>query len=191
MIRFFLLFLITVIGSCTAPPVKEPIKEKPQFTSKIEDPEVQAIVDEFFRLSARNNLEFNQKVTIGFSKIKKDSVIGTCTYADGWREIDLDADFWARATWKEKVALVYHELSHCYCERDHDYDNGIMYPDNSLKAILQDYFAEKLFTPMKPKGFFDDECPVSIMHPVIVNDQCFETHYQHYTQEMFARCKPW
>lgn len=186
--RFFTIILFVLIASCSKPPVKTEIKEAPSYSTDITDPELKTITDEFFRLSARNNLTFSHKVSVGFSDIERDSVIGTCSYRPTFREIDLDPRYWKRATWTSKVALLYHELVHCYCERDHDYDQGEMYPDKSWKALIQDHFSGFL-SPIRPSGYLEDGCSKSNMHPVIMSNECFEKHYDHYVKEMFNRCK--
>lgn len=189
--KIFILLLICAVASCAKPPIKHEVKEKQMFTAEITDPELKTITDEFFKLSKRNNIEFTNKVSMGFSKIDRGSVIGTCTYQETFREIDFDSDYWSRATWLEKVALVYHEMAHCYCERDHDFDDGKMYPDNSFKAIIQSWLAKTPpMTPMRPPGYLDDGCPKSLMHPTIIDDQCMKDHYDHYVKEMFERCEP-
>lgn len=187
---FLLVILFAFIASCSKPPIKREMKREPIYATTIENPELKVISDEFFALSKRNNLEFQGKVSIGFTNIDEGSVIGTCWTTKQWREVDLDIGFWKRATWERKVALVYHELAHCYCGRDHDFDDGEMYPDNSLKAILQGWMAQQPITPMRPRGYLDDGCPKSIMHPTILDEQCFKDHYNHYVKEMFARCNP-
>lgn len=180
-----------LVAACSQPTPKHEPKISPQYTSQISDPELKVIVDAYFDLSRRNNIVFGKNVSIGFSEIKREMVIGTCTYGQNFREIDLDSNYWKEATWNEKVALVYHELNHCYCGRAHDFDNGTMYPDNSIKYILQKFFSQIPMTPMKPEGYLDDGCPKSLMAPVILSDACFEKHYSHYATEMFNRCEPW
>jgi len=177
------------------PPVKGDPKQKPQYSTEITDPQLKTISDQFLALSKRKNITFLNKVSIGFTKIEDrtetTSTIGTCSSRRDFREIDIDKDFWNRSSWLSKVALLYHELAHCYCRRDHDYDNGTMYPDGSLKAILQGWIAKQPITPIRPEGYLADGCPKSIMHPIMGSDYCFEKHYEYYTEEMFARCEPW
>lgn len=187
--RLFAILAILFAASCVQPTAKEHIKERPTFSTHIADPQLRVIIDEYFRLSARNHVAFNGRVSVGFSNIDRGRVIGTCTYRPTFREIDLDKRFWKESTWESKVALLYHELTHCYCERDHDFDDGEKYPNDSLEEIIQAIFAKQPFTPLKPDGYLEDSCPKSIMHPVIISDECFLTHYDYYTKEMFARCK--
>lgn len=168
-----------------------PTKNTPQFSTSIKDPELKVITDEYFRLSARYNIKFKSKVSMGFSKISKESVIGVCSYRPSFREIDLDSEYWKKANWNTKLALTFHELTHCYCGRDHDFGNGTMYPDGSIKWVIQKLFLAQPLTPLKPPGFFEDKCPTSIMYPVVLDNQCFLKHYSYYVQEMFSRCQPY
>lgn len=185
--RFFTLFLFVLVASCAQPEPKPHIKETPSYSTEITNPELKVITNEFMQLSTRNHITFTHKVSMGFSEIERDSVIGTCSYRPTFREIDLDPRYWKRATWISKVALVYHEMTHCYCDRDHDHDEGEMYPDKSWKAILQNYFSN-IPSPLKPSGYLEDGCPKSNMHPVIMSDECFVKHYGYYVKEMFNRC---
>lgn len=189
--RIFAILIWILIISCASGTVnKRPEKEHPIFTNKIESPELRAITEEFFNLSARNNIHFSGNVTIGFSKINRDPVIGECTIANDFREIEIDSAFWDTASWASKIALTYHEMAHCYCYRMHDFGNGEKYPENLLRYILDNFLQEQPLTPLKPHGFLDDNCPKSIMYPTILDDECFARHYDYYTKEMFARCTP-
>jgi hypothetical protein len=190
MTRLFLIFSLVIIASCSTASVKDEIKSSPVFTDKIDDPTLKQITEEFFHLSKRNNVTFKEKVTIGFSSIEKDKIIGTCTYGNNFREIDLDIEFWERADWMSKVALVYHEMAHCYCRRMHDFDDGKAYPETVMGILIDFAMIRQPLTPMQPPGYFYDHCPKSIMHPTILDSQCFQKHYPHYVKEMFARCEP-
>ena len=187
--RLLLTIFTIILASCAAPTQKDKVKEKPAYAGMISDPEVYSITKSYFELSTYNHITFRRYVTMGFTDIERGNVIGLCTFGRGFREIDLDKTYWKNATWPSKVALVYHELTHCYCQRDHDFDNGTMYPDGSLRYILQRW-QDRLPSPLKPEGFLGDGCPKSIMHPIILDNECFEKHYDYYTTEMFARCKP-
>lgn len=189
--RFIYLFLLVVIASCAQPTAKERQKNRPVFSNSISEPNLKIIVDEYFNLSSRNNIHFTKNVSIGFSKIDKKSVIGQCAFGRNWREVELDTEYWKRSTWISKIALVYHELTHCYCGRGHDFGNGEEYPDQSIKSIIDRILIRQPFSPLKPTGYLDDSCPKSIMHPIILDDYCFEKHYEYYVKEMFDRCEPY
>lgn len=190
--RLISFLILASLVSCAKPPIKEQakVKEKAVFSTEVTDPELKVITNEYFRISAYFNLTFPKKVSLGFSDIDRGNVIGTCTFGNKFREIDLDNSFWKRASWNSKIALVYHEMTHCYCTREHDFGDGTAYPDESLKFIL-DRILNKIPTPLKPEGYLEDGCPKSIMHPIIVDNSCFEAHYNYYIREMFNRCNPW
>lgn len=106
-----------------------------------------------------------------------------CTYGGFWREIDIDIDFWNRATPTSKLALMFHELAHCYCTRGHDFADGTEYPEPKF----MDFFSKCTTEP----GYYPDGCPLSIMHPIIIEDTCVANHYNDYVNELFNRCDPW
>lgn len=153
-------------------------------------------VDEFFALSKRNNITFKHEVSVGFTKIDHGSVIGVCTYSRQFREVDLDKNFFDKASEKRKKALIFHELTHCYCARSHDFAAGQEYPDG-----IFDIFIEKIKNGVvdkipwclakTPPGYLEDLCPSSIMHPYILEDTCLEQHWEYYIKEMFERCDPY
>jgi hypothetical protein len=78
--------------------------------------------------------------------------------------------------------MIWHELTHCYCDRSHDYGENKPYGNDGVKARKD---------PTKRDGFYLDNCPKSIMFPEILNDSCFNSHYNDYTKEMFDRCIPY
>lgn len=145
------------------------------------DPKAAPIVNEWLSLAAMRGLKFSQTVNVGFMDIGKGNVIGQCNYGLNFNEIDLHTIYWEYMSNNlTKTALLFHELSHCYCNRLHDYDEGKEYDDNEDSKTNLD----------KKEGFFEDHCPISLMFPFIVDNQCFLTHYAFYTSEMFDRCDP-
>lgn len=143
------------------------------------DPRLQKYVDEYKKLAAIQGIKFKKNVTIGFKKINSDIVVGLCTYGNKWREIDIDINYWNSITSISKVVLMYHEASHCYCGRVHDYDDNKLYPE-----------AKDTRNMKQKSGMYDDSCPLSLLYPIVVSDDCFKTHYNNYIKEMFLRCKP-
>ena len=71
---------------------------------------------------------------------------------------------------------MWHELSHCYCERNHDY-RGKKYDEGKAAS-----------SKGSGDSFYDNGCPRSIMYPIIVEDNCAWTYYDEYVQEMFENC---
>jgi hypothetical protein len=149
-------------------------------------------VEEYFKLAAEQNVHFHTEITVGLNKIVEPNVIGWTYYGLTFREIDLDRMYWRYSSELSRRMLIYHELTHGYCGRDHDYGTGTDYPAAQvagLSGLMERFFPR--FSPIKDTaGYFDDTCPVSIMHPVHVEDYCAKKHWKEYVKEMFNRCRP-
>lgn len=144
---------------------------------------------EFIELSARNNIHFTHNVSVGFKKINKGDVIGQCHYLRGHREVDLDLAWWNSHTYIESKFLLFHELAHCLCTRDHDFGNG----EQFVTDPVQKWFFKNLedFFGVTRKGFYKDGCPMSIMAPEIASYDCLLKYGQEYKKEMLNRCVAW
>lgn len=146
------------------------------------DPEIAPYVDDWLYLAKGHGLKFDKTVTIGFKHINKGFVVGLTTYGYNFREIDVDINYWKSASSLGKAALIWHELGHAYCYRDHDYGNGIKYGDADKSRK----------DPKKQDGFYEeDDCPVTLLFPEVAEDDCFEKHYENYVSEMYNRCVPY
>lgn len=152
------------------------------------DKRVNYIVKEYEELAKIQGIRFYNPVTIGFKKINRDNIVGVCTYGITFREIDIDEDYWQRASETSKFILLFHELTHCLCNRGHDFAKNKKYPEKTIDKITEEVF-QKL-TKIK-NGYFDDGCPTSLMYPSVLDDDCTHAHYQEYIAEMFKRCRPW
>lgn len=179
---------LLISGACSCTSALKKAKPKAEYIGV--DVNAQPYVDEFMELSRRNNITFKRSVSIGFKQINQGKVIGLCTYAKSFREIDLDIGYWQRATEKERKALMFHELVHCYCERGHDFADKQDYPESFLKSIYISVGQNIPWCLKKLPGYFDDHCPLTIMHPTLTDRSCLETHWEHYLKEMFDRCEP-
>lgn len=185
--RLFLIILLYVfigllsysqLSGCTTINIG---KIKPEYEGV--EPRVEKLVNEYKELAKLNGINFTKIVTIGFKKIKQEYVVGLTTYGNNFREIDLDQKYWSGATSMNKLALVFHELTHAYCYREHDWGTpSIAYPQNEEDR-------EKEYK--KRIGYHEDGCSLSIMHPIIVSDKCMKEHYSEYIKEMFQRCIPY
>jgi hypothetical protein len=145
------------------------------------DPLVRSYYDEYIFLASQNGIKFFKPITIGMKDIEdtKNLWIGMCNYGLGFREIDIDKSYWSHADALSKQALIYHELTHCLCNRyEHDYGDGKLYPEPNSNAP-------------DIKGYYDDGCPLSIMHPTVAPSVCVSEHYEEYIKEMFDRCAAW
>lgn len=166
---------------------------KPKLTPEFKgiDPKIKSYYDEYVQLAKIQNIVFLMNVTIGVKDIKSDKIIGVCHYGLGFREIDIDRKFWERAGELQREALVFHELTHCICSRhEHDYADGKIYPEADLNKFLV-YATKMCVEPGSQKGYYDDGCPLSLMHPTVLDSTCMSLHYPEYIKEMFDRCLPW
>lgn len=176
--RLFTVFtgLLILASCCTIN-----IDTSPKFTGV--DPRVKKIYDEYMKLSGYKHIEFSDTVTIGFGNTKIEHAVGLCTTTPLFREITIDEKYWNRIGKLQRVALLYHELTHCYCDRNHDYGKGKPYPAPKDKWYDDD--------PPAPEGsMFADGCPITLMYPRVISDDCMKRHYGEYVEEMFDRCEP-
>jgi len=146
------------------------------------DPKAAQYVNEYLELAKSNGIRFHHVVTVGFKDIQQDSssyrTIGLSNFGSYFREIDLDRHSWENSTGMTRMMLLWHELNHSYCGRNHDYGKGKKYGIDKKEPTLEN-------------GFYSDHCPISIMYPIIVGDDCALSHYSDYIVEMFQRCTPY
>lgn len=188
-LSYIILVASLLIGGCSSEPqVKN--KTEPNYSGV--DIRVKKIYDEYLYISAQHNLKFDKPVTIGFTDINAGRVIGVCYSGPGFREIDLDNKYWFETSKISQLSLMFHELTHCFCARAHDYNDGTMYPDGSTKNLQNFWNSVKhFFNKNLDYGFYKDGCAKSIMNPVLVDDDCMLKHYNEYIEEMQNRCEPW
>ena len=171
--------------SCTS------VKSHPDYVGVA--PELQSTVNEYLRLSKQNHIAFTNTVTVGFkilNQTKDDkNVVGLCNYGSGFREIDVDRGYWDTADKVSRLVFLFHELSHCYCNRGHDYDGGV-YLETEQKRVDEALRWQKK-GGKKPGRYEEDGCPISLMYPVVLSDDCTLAHYSDYVHEMFNNCKPY
>ncbi len=145
------------------------------------DPKLVPYVNQWLDLAQKHGLSFENKVTVGFCTINHGRTIGLSWYGRTFHEIDIDIPFWTTASETSRKTLIFHELVHSYCNREHDYAENKDYLDRG--GSRKDY--------PKGEGFFEDDCPTSIMFPSILSDRCVNAHKDFYLDEMFARCEPY
>lgn len=160
------------------------------------DPKVKDLVDEYKDLAKVQGITFKREVTVGFKDIDND-VIGICNYGENWREIDLDRSFWQQSSNITHLALLFHELDHCKCNRDHDY-RGKDYPSpKEIDKQTRDYPSLKEINKQVGEvklgdfGYYPDKCPKSMMYPYILDDNCTLAHFNDYIEELFENCEPY
>ena len=171
--------LVATLHSCSEMDVG---KKEPEYHGV--DPQLKPMVDEYLLLTSRNNIVFNNQVTIGLKDIDDDAV-GICNYGKKWREIDVDRTFWKNASDLSKKAMLFHELTHCYCGREHDFGE-----DKEYKSVEDLRKENKKGLDHEGGGFFPDNCPTSIMYPMVTYDTCMRYHGEYYMKEMLERCEP-
>lgn len=133
------------------------------------------LVNEWLKLAKEHDIKFDNEVSIGFTKIPENRTVGLTSYGlGGFREIDIDLPYWEASTLTARKILLFHELTHAYCDREHDFNDGEEYEKGEDQK----------------KGLYKDGCPLSIMYPFIISDSCFMGHYDEYINEMFNRCEP-
>lgn len=149
------------------------------------DSKLEPLVNDYLSLAKDHGIKFTHTVTMGFMNIDDGDVIGRTHYGKFFREIDISDDYWNGASNTSKMTLIFHELGHAMCYRDHDYGDGKKYGDD------YDNFADRKKGSAASNGKFEDRCPLSIMYPSILPDWCVRKHYPEYTDEMFQRCVPY
>ena len=185
-LRAIIACFYAILLSCSQPQVHQ-IKLAPEYEGV--DPRVAPYVDEYIGLANDQGITFDKKVTIGLHKIPEHQIIGWCTEAFTFREIDLDTEYFVSGSELSRKMLIFHELTHCYCDRGHDFNAGKDYPEPSNLNSLHIF---PRLSPLKDvEGYFPDTCPLSIMHPIHIDDFCAQHHYAHYIKEMFDRCLPY
>lgn len=180
----YLLSLLWLLISCGG----EYVKIKPDHTGI--DPKIVNYHRYFIDLAKKQGIEFKKPISIGFKDLKG-STVGMCTYGISFREIDIDINFWNNSSEATKIILFFHEMTHCYCSRGHSYGSKAEhnYPEDFVSNMIYDI--KRHYFKQKNTGFFDDNCPTSIMYPVILSDKCIFNHYEYYLKEMLNKCFPW
>ena len=185
----FLLVFMFIAGSMTKLATEPPLKSKSHPEYEGVDPALQPLVDEYKSLAEKQNIKFTHEVSVGFTDINHKEIVGLCHYGEDFREIDIDQEYFNKITDLQKRELVFHELTHCYCLRKHDFDQDKPYPEanDSKFDRVQKYHGVFWISP----GFFIDGCPTSIMYPYVLDRACYGRHQEHYEKEMFERCTPY
>lgn len=176
-----LIFLLVFFFSFSAPSAV-------QFFPKIE-PKFQYEVIEFINDSQGKvtvkivNPLSMKEASLAWSDPKSDErTIGLCWWLPlGPNRVEIDKLFWEYGSSVSKKALIYHELGHCVCNRDH-------VPPNSAKWLTD--FLDSLQIRHVRAVELPDGCPKSLMNPVMPDDACLQRHWGLYKDELFKTCVP-
>ncbi len=76
----------------------------------------------FEKEAAQRGLRINlarTNISATFRDIDRANVAGMCSYGGQHNRITIDRPFWNRASHLSREMIVFHELGHCYLNRDH------------------------------------------------------------------------
>ena len=176
-IFIMLLFVLFTTNGCTSTISLEPV------VNPVVDENLQVYLDGF--VSESKGLikkEDVQRISLGFKKYKKNKdddlyVVGTCYWYSG--EITINEEWWKYAFPLERKEVVYHELGHCVLFREHT--------ESTETKGFWAWIERVLFKIgiLEQKGYFEDGCPMSMMHPRTIDSGCMTTHYVGYIDELY------
>ena len=97
-------------------------------------------------------------------EIHEGNVAGVCSYGiSDPGEVTIDRSFWNRSTWLSREMIVFHELGHCYLERDHNEEtftsgycvsimrSGTCCCRDAYNIANRAYYLDELFGILKPQ----------------------------------------
>jgi len=110
----------------------------------------------------------------------KSNTIGLCNFFT--RRITIDRGWWEEhSSVLKREELIYHELGHCLLFRGH---TALKKCDGSIS-----YYIDKTLISLgivEEKGYLEDGCPKSYMHPYSLKLDCIAKHRKYYIKEMFG-----
>ncbi len=112
--------------------------EKEQAVPAKVDEALQPYFERFIEEAEERGLDFSiemEELQADIINIDQDGVLGQCHYSEQAPNIvEVDNQFWDRASDMEKEYVVFHELGHCVLGRDH---NDARNNDGSCSSIMQ------------------------------------------------------
>jgi len=110
------------------------------------------------------NIDLTQAgIAAEFEDIDESNVAGICSYGSHRpNQITIDRSFWQRASQLAREMIVFHELGHCYLERDHLEEafpngycqsimrSGVCCCRDAYTAENRTYYLDELFGPDSP-----------------------------------------
>lgn len=115
-------------------------------------------------------------LTLGLYKNEKDpndTTIAWCNHLTN--EIGVNVDSFVNLTPQQQQVSIFHELGHCLMDKRHtDYSSD--WWENFLI----------FFRIIPKKGYYEDKCPKSLMHPYLTSDYCLDTHAEEYLDDLFT-----
>jgi hypothetical protein len=145
-------------------------------------------VEEFIYLSnGKVKPEDFGSVSIKFGSFDENNrIIGRCSTNGIYKRITIDRKYWEQnSVYMIRAALIQHELAHCILDRRHTS------PNSEITGLIS--FFENLMFKLgfrKNKGYLDDLCPSSLMHPSAPSLYCLKKHWRYYEIELFNEDYP-
>lgn len=176
--RANLLLSLIFVVACTSLGKKDGFDQEFQGVA----PEMRPYVKDFVELVGPHyRKDALKNLSIGIRALNEGEVVGLCKLftTNGGAEILIDRSFWDVNGSEKREALMLHELGHCLCFLRHEHFEG-SYKDDGDEDSTE---SGKL-----KKGYFDDNCPVTLMHPNVLSANCYRTHRNHYRWELRTRC---
>jgi len=148
------------------------------------DPEFKDHVKDFGFLLPEYREE-SKRLSIGFVDFPKtdgDNTIGRCSLSITFNHtITIDREYWKTATPTSQYFTMLHEMGHCVCYLNHSE------PTSGLVGKLEEFlFKIGIWTK---KGYLEDGCPASIMHPNEFGEICSIRHFNYYINEFKQSCR--
>ncbi|NRB51143.1 MAG: hypothetical protein HRU41_25960 [Saprospiraceae bacterium] len=112
--------------------------EREQAVPSKVDEALQPYFERFDQEARARGLDFSvemEELEADIIGIERDGVLGQCHYSEQAPNIvEVDDEFWARASDLEKEYVVFHELGHCVLGRNHNDDRNA---DGTCSSIMQ------------------------------------------------------
>ena len=187
--RALILTLLLITTGCVTTNISSPMAI---YENNLPSPDIhiefEPYVREFIAKSQGTVEEYDLRNThIGFANLKG-STVGTCinlpVVDDNmnvyWaKEIEIDINHWENSTPLEKEQLIFHELGHCMLFRLHTHTKS----ENKWEDKIERFLVK--LGIIKRKGYLEDGCPASYMHPYTLPESCIVKHYNYYIDELF------
>lgn len=104
-----------------------------------------------------NNIGVSTKDISGHFVLLTSPEVGQCEKIDGNKDVQIDINYWNRATDDQRETLIFHELGHCAMNLKHEGALG------------------------------SSGCPISLMFPLTINPLCFDLFRIKYYEELESR----
>jgi len=124
----------------------------------------------------------------------KGGTIGSCTYPMFGQKgiLEIDPEFWNRASDSEKWGLMWHELGHCVCSLGHPIDREELdkpYEEGWFIRFLHRLGIKTANRDPRKDLYLIDGCPKTLMHPYLPSSYCLTAHKARYQQDIVKRCE--